>query len=97
VPWAWGFTTVGINQTKATKALGSLPMPANAWDLVFDPKYTAKLKSCGIAYLDSPTEIIPAALHYIGKDAYSNDPADYKPQAPCWPKCARTSACSAPP
>lgn len=78
VPWAWGFTTVGINQTKAAKALGGLPMPANAWDLVFDPKYTAKLKSCGIAYLDSPTEIIPAALHYIGKDAYSNDPADYK-------------------
>ncbi|WP_114968781.1 extracellular solute-binding protein [Rhodoferax ferrireducens] len=78
VPWAWGFTTVGINKTKVAKALGSMPMPENAWDLVFDPKYTAKLKSCGIAYLDSPTEIIPAALHYIGKDAYSNDPADYK-------------------
>lgn len=78
VPWAWGFTTVGINKTKVTKALGSMPMPENAWDLVFDPKYTSKLKSCGIAYLDSPTEIIPVALHYIGKDAYSNDPADYK-------------------
>ncbi len=78
VPWAWGFTTVGINKTKAEKALGKMPMPENAWDLVFDPKYTSKLKSCGIAYLDSPTEIIPVALHYIGKDAYSNDPADYK-------------------
>jgi putrescine transport system substrate-binding protein len=81
VPWAWGFTTVGINTTKAEKALGGLPMPANAWDLVFDPKYTSKLKSCGIAYLDSPTEIIPVALHYIGKDAYSSDPADYKAAA----------------
>jgi len=78
VPWAWGFTTVGINKTRAMKALGSMPMPANAWDLVFDPKYTSKLKSCGIAYLDSPTEIMPVALHYIGKDAYSNDPADYQ-------------------
>ena len=78
VPWAWGFTTVGINKTRAMKALGNMPMPENAWDLVFDPKYTSKLKSCGIAYLDSPTEIIPVALHYIGKDAYSNDPADYK-------------------
>lgn len=78
VPWAWGFTTVGINKTKVEKALGGMPMPENAWDLVFDPKYTAKLKSCGIAYLDSPTEIMPVALHYIGKDAYSNDPADYK-------------------
>ena len=78
VPWAWGFTTVGINKTKVAKALGKTPMPDNAWDLVFKPEYTAKLKSCGIAYLDSPTEIIPVALHYIGKDAYSNDPADYK-------------------
>ena len=78
VPWAWGFTTVGINKTKVTKALGSMPMPENAWDLVFDPKYTSKLKSCGIAYLDSPTEIMPVALHYVGKDAYSNNPEDYK-------------------
>jgi len=78
VPWAWGFTTVGINKTRVMKALGSTPMPENAWDLVFNPTYTSKLKSCGIAYLDSPTEIIPVALHYIGKDAYSNDPADYK-------------------
>lgn len=81
VPWGWGFTTVGINKTRAEKALGKMPMPENAWDLVFDPKYTSKLKSCGIAYLDSPTEIIPVALHYIGKDAYSNDPADYKAAA----------------
>jgi putrescine transport system substrate-binding protein len=81
VPWAWGFTTVGINRTKVDKALAGMPMPENAWDLVFDPKYTAKLKSCGIAYLDSPTEIIPVALHYIGKEAYSNDPADYKAAA----------------
>jgi putrescine transport system substrate-binding protein len=78
VPWAWGFTTVGINKTKVEKALAGMPMPDNAWDLVFNPKYTSKLKSCGIAYLDSPTEIMPVALHYIGKDAYSNDPADYK-------------------
>ena len=78
VPWAWGFTTVGINRTKVEKALGKMPMPENAWDLVFKPEYTSKLKSCGIAYLDSPTEIIPPALHYIGKDAYSNDPADHK-------------------
>ena len=81
VPWAWSFTTVGINKTKVEKALKGMPMPENAWDLVLKPEYTSKLKSCGIAYLDAPTEIIPVALHYIGKDAYSNDPADYKAAA----------------
>ncbi len=78
VPWAWGFTTVGINKQKVEKALGDMPMPENAWNLVFDPKYTSKLKSCGIAFLDSPSEILPVALHHLGKPAYSEDPADFK-------------------
>lgn len=78
VPWAWSFTTVGINKAKVAQALGNTPMPANAWDLVFNPEYTAKLKSCGIAFLDSPTEILPPAMHYLGKNAYSNDVADHK-------------------
>lgn len=78
VPWAWSYTTVGINKGKVVKALGLIPMPDNAWDLVFNPTYTAKLKSCGIAYLDSPTEIIPPAMHYLGRSAYSNAPADHK-------------------
>ncbi len=78
VPWAWSFTTVGINKAKVTKALGDTPLPDNAWELVFNPVYTAKLKSCGIAYLDSPTEVIPPAMHYLGRKAYSNDPADHR-------------------
>lgn len=78
LPWAWSFTTVAINKTKVAKTLGKTPMPENAWDLVFNPTYTSKLKSCGIAFLDSPTEILPPALHYIGKNAYSEDAADHK-------------------
>ena len=78
VPWAWSFTTVGINKAKVAQALGNMPMPANAWDLVFNPEYTARLKSCGIAVLDSPTEIIPPAMHYLGKSSYSNDVVDHK-------------------
>ena len=78
VPWAWSYTTVAINKGKVAKALGSMPLPENVWDLVFNPTYTSKLKSCGIAYLDSPTEVIPPALHYLEKNAYSADVADHK-------------------
>jgi putrescine transport system substrate-binding protein len=77
VNWLWGFTTVGINVDKVKAALGSTPMPDNAWDLVFKPEYIAKLKGCGVSFLDSATEIIPAALHYLGKPAYSKNQADY--------------------
>jgi putrescine transport system substrate-binding protein len=77
IPWLWGITTVGINVDKVKTALGDLPMPANAYDLVFDPKYMSKLKSCGVSFLDSASEIIPTAMHYMGKNAYSKSIADY--------------------
>ncbi|MDR3390776.1 MAG: polyamine ABC transporter substrate-binding protein [Sulfuriferula sp.] len=77
VDWLWGYTTVGINVDKVKAALGGMPMPDNAWELVFNPKYMAKLKSCGVSFLDSPSEILPAALHYLGKPPYSQNVADY--------------------
>jgi putrescine transport system substrate-binding protein len=78
VPWAWSFTTVGINRTLAERALAGMPWPDNAWDLVFKAEYTRRLKACGIAYLDAPTEVIPAALHYLGQNPYSGQAADYQ-------------------
>jgi putrescine transport system substrate-binding protein len=78
VDWLWGYTTVGINAEKVKKALGALPMPDNAWDLVFKPEYASKLKGCGISFLDTASEVIPIALKYIGKDPHSKDAADYK-------------------
>lgn len=82
VNWLWGYTTVGINVDKVKAALGNLPMPDNAWDLVFKPEYISKLKSCGVSMLDSATEVVPAALHYLGKPAYSKNQADYAGVAP---------------
>ena len=77
VNWLWGYTTVGINVEKVKAALGGMPMPANAWDLVFKPEYISKLKSCGVSFLDSSSEVIPAALHYLGKPSFSKTPGDY--------------------
>ena len=78
VDWLWGYTTVGINVDQVKKALGSTPMPQNAWDLVFKPEYASKLKGCGVSFLDTASEILPIALKYIGKEPRSQDPEDYK-------------------
>ena len=77
VNWMWGYTTIGINVDKVKAALGNMPMPENVWDLAFKPEYISKLKGCGVSFLDSATEIVPAALHYLGKPAYSKSQADY--------------------
>ena len=76
VDWLWGYTTVGINVDKVKAALGG-PLPENAWDLLFKPENIAKLKKCGVAFLDSASEVLPIALHYLGKDPYSTQQADY--------------------
>jgi len=77
VDWLWGYVTVGINTAKVKAALGDLAMPDNAWSLIFDPKYAAKLKGCGVNFLDSASEVLPVAMLYVGKPAYSMSAADY--------------------
>ena len=77
VTWMWGYVTVGIHVPKVKAALGDLPMPENAWSLLFDPKYASKLKSCGINFLDSASEVLPVAMLYVGKPPYSANPSDY--------------------
>ena len=77
VNWLWGYVTVGINAGKVKAALGSTPMPANPWALIFDPQYAGKLKGCGINILDSASEVLPVAMIYAGKDPYSKNAKDY--------------------
>lgn len=77
VPWAWGYTTLFVNKTRVLKSLGDLAYPDNEFDLVFNPTYTTRLKSCGIAYLDSPSEIVPLAMHYLGLNPYTDDVTSY--------------------
>lgn len=50
----------------------------DSWDLIFKPENIAKLSQCGVAMLDSPGEIIPIALHYLGLPYNSQNPEDYR-------------------
>ena len=78
VPYFWGINTLAINKKLVQKALRTEQLPENEWDLVFNPEYTKKLKSCGISYFDSAIEQIPLALHYLGKDPNTENPDDIK-------------------
>ena len=78
VPYFWGINTLAINTQQVKKALGTDKLPENEWDLVFNPAYTRKLKSCGISYFDSAIEQIPLALHYLGRDPNSENSEDIK-------------------
>jgi putrescine transport system substrate-binding protein len=77
VPWAWGTTGLGYNVTKVQQILGK-NVALNDWDMLFKPENISKLKACGVSVLDAPDQVFAAALHYIGKDPMSTNPADYQ-------------------
>jgi putrescine transport system substrate-binding protein len=74
VNWLWGTTGIGFNEAKVKAALGA-NAPVDSWDIVFKPEYLSKLKGCGVAVLDTPGELVPIALNYLGDDPNSFDPA----------------------
>lgn len=74
IPYLWGTTGIGYNAARVREALGE-DAPTDSWALVFEPRYAEKLKGCGIALLDTPSEIIPPVLRYLGEDPNSFDPA----------------------
>ena len=80
VIYMWGTTGIGYNTKAVAKRLGD-KAPVNSLDLIFDPANAAKLKDCGITMLDAPTEIIPAAMNYLGIDPHSTKKADFEKAA----------------
>ncbi|MBY4595024.1 extracellular solute-binding protein [bacterium BD-1] len=74
LPYLWGTTGIGYNVAKVKEALGE-DAPVDSWALVFEPENLAKLKGCGVAVLDTPSEIIPPVLRYLGEDPNSFDEA----------------------
>lgn len=63
-PYMWGSIGIGYNPEKVKAALGIDKI--DSWDVLLKPENIAKLKSCGVSFLDSPTEMLPVALHYLG-------------------------------
>ena len=75
VPYMMGTTGIGYNVAKLKERFGGSAEIANSWDLVFKPENIAKMKDCGVTILDTPADMIPIALHYLGQDPHSGDPA----------------------
>ncbi|MGQ7819215.1 polyamine ABC transporter substrate-binding protein [Metapseudomonas furukawaii] len=77
VPYMWGTNGIGYNVDKVRAALGE-QAPVDSWDLLFKEENLARLSQCGVALLDSPSEILPIVLQYLGLPPNSNNPDDYQ-------------------
>src|SRR5690606_16507086 len=76
VPYLWGTNGIGYNVEKIKAVLGVDSI--DSWATVFEPENMKKLSACGVAFLDSGDEMIPAVLKYLGLPPSSTNAADYK-------------------
>ncbi|WP_299956274.1 polyamine ABC transporter substrate-binding protein [uncultured Roseobacter sp.] len=72
INYMWGTTGLGVNVGKVQEILGA-DAPIASLGLIFDPGNMEKLAACGVHFLDAPTEMIPAALTYVGEDPDAKD------------------------
>jgi len=76
VPFMFGTHGVTYNEKLIRETYPEAPI--GSLSLIFDPKHMEKLAECGVAFMDSPTDIIPMALSYMGLDPSSTNLEDYK-------------------
>ena len=75
VPYLWGTNGIGYNVDKVKAALGVDTI--DSWAVLFEPENMKKLSKCGVAFLDSADEMLPAVLNYMGLNPNSTNPKDY--------------------
>jgi putrescine transport system substrate-binding protein len=75
IPYMQGTIGIGYNTAAVAKRLPGVKI--DSWAVVFDPKTLAKLKDCGVYFLDASEDMYAVALNYLGKDPNSRDPKDY--------------------
>jgi putrescine transport system substrate-binding protein len=80
VNYMWGTTGIGYNVAAARRVLGG-DGKVDSWDIVFRPENLAKFKDCGVDMLDSPEDIFPGALSYLGLDPNSKNAKDLEKAA----------------
>ncbi|MFN3584388.1 polyamine ABC transporter substrate-binding protein [Phenylobacterium sp.] len=76
VPYMQGTIGIGYNKDAVAKRLPGVAI--DSWAVVLEPKNLAKLKDCGVYFLDASEDMYAITLNYLGKDPNSTAIADYQ-------------------
>jgi putrescine transport system substrate-binding protein len=74
IPWMWGTIGIGYNEPEIRKRMSNAPV--DSLRMLFDPAIVSRFTDCGVMVLDSPTDVLPAALKYLHLDPDSKKPQD---------------------
>src|SRR5690606_13070902 len=71
INYMWGTTGIGYNVQKVQEILGDDGI--TSWNALFDPEIVSRFADCGVHLLDSPSDVLPAVLNYLGLDPDARD------------------------
>lgn len=74
INYMWGTIGLGYNVQKMTEIMGTDKI--DSWDILFKPENAAKFADCGVYMLDSPSDMVPIVLQYLGIDPNSHEAED---------------------
>jgi putrescine transport system substrate-binding protein len=75
MPYMWGSVGFTFNVDMVKERIPDADL--ESLDIILKPENAEKLADCGISLLDSPQDVIPMTLKYLGKDGDSTNVADY--------------------
>jgi putrescine transport system substrate-binding protein len=75
VPYMWGSVGIAYNLDMVNERIPGANL--NSLDLILKPENAALLADCGISILDSPQDVVPMVLAYLGLDPNTKNVADY--------------------
>ncbi len=73
LPYMMSATGLGYNVDAINRRMPNAPV--DSWRMLFDPAVVSRFKSCGVTLLDTPTEVVPAMLTFMGRDPLEQTPA----------------------
>ena len=76
MPYMWGSVGFTYNLDMVKERLPNADL--ESMDTIFKPENAAKLADCGLSILDSPTDLLPMVLKYMGVDPDNATEADYR-------------------
>ena len=74
--YLWGTVGVGFRPDRV-RALAP-DAPTDTLDLVLRPENAARLARCGLAVMDSATDVLPSVLRWLGRDPNSGEAGDLR-------------------
>ena len=74
--YLWGTVGLGLRLDRVRAALPGVPL--DSLDVLLKPENAQRLARCGIMVMDSPTDVLPSVLRWLGRDPNASGAEDLR-------------------